>query len=508
MRSMGYCAVLVLLAGAAGPALADAPRRPNLLWICADDHAAYVYGAYGNRQVRTPNLDQLATQGMRFDRAYCNSPVCTASRQSFLTGRYPRTLGVTELSTPLPEGEVTLATLLRQAGYDTAAIGKMHFNSNYTHGFQDRLDLTDYQQALRRRGPQPLPAGIEVLPAWRPFRDPASIWLNSFCRPYGAVAADMSGTYLAQEATRYFQEHTHRPFFLMVSFYEPHSPFHFPIEYAGRHKPQEFTVPPVGPEDDWQIPAVFRPLTEAQKQGINAAYYTSVEFLDRNVGLVLQGLQRAGLADNTLVVYMGDHGYLLGQHGRFEKHCSYEPAVRAPLVLRYPGHIKPGQHTDALVEFIDLVPTILEYAGLERGAHLQGKSLLACLEGRAQRHRDRVVVEYAPNDEAMIRTERWKFIYSRGKRERRDGYATGRLLPGRTIQLFDEVSDPDEMHNLATKPEYQPLVAQFTARLAEHLKQTARQPELLPRTQDVHEILEYCLQPHDVVGRSEQKKRP
>src|SRR5262245_20744051 len=115
------------------PAGAADKARPNVLWICADDHAPYVCGAYGNKVVRTPHLDKLAAGGMRFDRAYCNAPVCTASRQSFLTGRYPRTLGVTLLSTPLPAGTPTLATMLQAAGYDTAAVGKMHFNSSLKH---------------------------------------------------------------------------------------------------------------------------------------------------------------------------------------------------------------------------------------------------------------------------------------------------------------------------------------------------------------------------------------
>ena len=136
-------------------------KRPNVLWICADDHAAYVYGAFGNPKVRTPNLDRLAASGMRFDRAYSNSPVCTASRQSFLTGRYPRTIGVTLLQTALPESEVSLAELLQGAGYTTAAIGKMHFNSNLNHGFERRIDQPEYrawlETVLLSRYPKRLP---------------------------------------------------------------------------------------------------------------------------------------------------------------------------------------------------------------------------------------------------------------------------------------------------------------------------------------------------------------
>ena len=143
--------------------------RPNILWIIADDHVPYVMGAYGNKQVRTPNLDKLASQGMRFDRAFCNSPVCTASRQSFLTGRYPRTIGVTQLSSALPENEVTLAEVLKANDYDTAAIGKMHFNSKLKHGFDLRIDSEQHQQWLAAKGKTPLPAGVEVQPAWKPF---------------------------------------------------------------------------------------------------------------------------------------------------------------------------------------------------------------------------------------------------------------------------------------------------------------------------------------------------
>lgn len=478
-------------------ASADPPARPNVLWICADDHAAYVYGAYGNRQVRTPHLDRLAAMGMRFDLAYCNSPLCTASRQSFLTGRYPRTIGVTQLRTPLPESETTLAELLAAAGYDTAAIGKMHFNSNLAHGFRLRLDMPQYQQELKRRGRQPLPPGIETLPAWRPFRDPAAVWLNSFCRPYPATDEDMIGTFFAKQAVKYLEQAHPQPFFLMVSFYEPHAPFHFPIEYRGRHRPEAFTIPRPGPEDDWQIPAIFRELSERDKQGITAAYYTSVEFLDRNVGLVLDALERSGRSQDTIVIYTGDHGYLLGQHGRFEKHCSYEPAVRVPLVLRYPQRIRPGT-TSALVELVDLVPTILGFCGQSVPPNVQGRSLLPLHDGTARSHRDYTIVEYAENEEALIRTQRWKLVYMTGKRQRQDGYATGRPLPGRTILLFDMEQDPDEQTNLAQQPAQAGLVAELIGRLARHMKQTARQPELIPATEDPHVLLDFCLQSRDV----------
>jgi choline-sulfatase len=483
------------------------PRRPNVLWICADDHAPYVCGAYGNQKVQTPSLDRLAAQGMRFDRAYCNSPVCTASRQSFLTGRYPRSIGVTLLQTPLPAGEQTLARLLRAAGYDTAAIGKMHFNSNLKHGFDRRLDLADHQKYLQAHGTKPLPADVDVLPVWRPFRDPARIWLNGLYRSFGAVDADMAGTYFAREAARYLSERKDRPFFLMVSFYEPHSPFRFPVEYRGRHKPDTFSVPRVGPEDDRQIPAIFRDLTETDKQGILASYYTSTEFMDKNAGLVLEALRKSGREDDTLVIYTGDHGYMLGQHGRFEKHCCYEPAVRSPLLMRYPKQVKAGQASKALVEFVDIVPTVLDLCRVSIPGTVQGKSLVPVLTGKKKDHREHVVAEYSENEEAMICTSKWKLIYSTGKRMRRDGYATGRPLPGRTIQLFDMENDAEELRNLAKRPEHAKLVAGLIAELAEHMKRTARQPELIPKKGDVHAVLEHCLQPRDITPPRKQENQ-
>jgi len=485
------------------------PRRPNVLWIVADDHAAYVTGAYGNRQVRTPNLDRLAASGMRFDRAFCNSPMCTPSRQSFLTGRYPRTIGVSLLSTPLPESETTLAELLAEQGYETAAIGKMHFNSNLRHGFELRIDLGDYQRARRENPPPRLPEGVEVLPPWRPFKDPARIWLNSRCLPFGAREAEMAGTFLAERAAEFLARPRQRPFFLMVSFYEPHSPFHFPIEYRGRYQPEQFQVPKPGPEDDWQIPAIFRDLTEAERRGIIAAYYTSTEFMDRNVGLVLDALARSGHADNTVVIYLGDNGYSLGQHGRFEKHCCYHPAVRQPLLIRYPAAVRPGSSSSALVEFVDIVPTVLDLCGVPKPQNLQGRSLVDVLAGRTNRHREHVFVEYGHNEEGMVFDGRWKLIYERGKRRRDDGYDPGLPLRGPTIRLFDLQTDPEELVNLAGKPENSQRVESLLRLLADHFRRTDRQPHLIPRSDDPLVVLDHCVQPREAVPpRKKPTKKP
>jgi choline-sulfatase len=324
------------------------------------------------------------------------------------------------------------------------------------------------------------------------------VWLNSAGLPYAAVDDDMFGTFLGSQAAQYLAAQKSRSFFLYVSFYETHSPFWFPVEYRGRHSPRSFHVPAVGAEDYECLPAVFRQLTEADKQGIIAAYATSAEFLDKNVGLVLTALERSDHANNTLVIFTSDHGYLLGQHGRFEKHCCFEPAVRAALLMRFPGVIRTGWATEALVELIDLVPTILEFCGASVPANLQGRSLTSLLRDQTATHRERVIAEYADNEEAMIRTERWKLIYSTGARRRRDGYALNPSSSEPLVRLYDLANDPDEAINLAGHAEYAVRVEQLTNELVDHLVCTAREPRLIPKSQDTRSILAHCLSPKDI----------
>jgi choline-sulfatase len=342
-----------------------------------------------------------------------------------------------------------------------------------------------------------VPDDVAVQPPWRPFKDPARVWLNSECRPTGDFDEQSAGTYFARRAAQYLAQPRAKPFFLMVSFYEPHSPFRFPLEFRGRHDPAKFAVPAVGSEDDDQIPAVFRDLTAAEKQGIQAAYYTSVEFLDKNVGIVLEALDRSGQADDTIVVYLGDHGYMLGEHGRFEKHCSFEEAVRVPLVIRYPRKIAAGRLSHAFVELVDLVPTIYNLCDYKATAPLQGRSLMPLLDAKTTKHRDHVIVEYAPNEEVMIREAYWKLVYERGATRRSDGYDTQRPLVPNRFRLYDLHQDPHEMHNVAGEPQNAAVVARLTELVVEHLAKTAREPEKVPAG-DALSILEYCVQSRDV----------
>ncbi len=469
---------------------------PNVLWICADDYTPDACRAYGNRVARTPNIDHLAAGGVRLDRAFAACPLSTPSRQSFWTGRYPRTIGVTLSPTALPDDEVTLPARLRAAGYEIAAFGKTHFYYPRPHEFDIGLDFADYHAWLDAKGTEPLPAGVEVLGLWQPFGDPPAVWLNAGVLPFPAVDGDMFGTYLARNAADYLSKPHARPFFCYVSTFETHSPFNFPADWPHRHTADEFTVPDVTADDGRELPAVFRELTPRDRRGIVAAYHTCAAYMDRNVGIVLDALGASGHAADTLVLFTSDHGYFLGQHGRFEKHSCYDPGIRAAVVARWPGKFPAGRASAALVELSDLAPTVLEACGLPVPPEMQARTLLPLLRGETDAHRDRVFVEYADNAEAAVRTDRWKLIYCAGTRRRRDGYARAEG-PQPYAKLFDLRADPDELVNLAGRAEHADVEEELLRALAEHLVRTARFGAPAPAGADPRWVLDHNLDPRD-----------
>jgi choline-sulfatase len=442
-------------------------KKPNLLFLIADDHAGYVYGAHGNPQARTPNLDKLAGQGTRFAANFCNSPVCTPSRQSILTGLYPHAAGVTRLTTPLSEDKITLPDLLRADGYQTGVFGKMHFNTKGVdglHGFQTAMTEERITQGWQKSVGRPMPP-------WRPFRDHARDWLNSGKKPLPFTTEEMRSSWLVNQAQSWMDEHKAGPFALWVSIQEPHSPFHFPSNDAMRFDPKSFAVPRVGPEDAWQIPNIFRDLTPEEKQGIIAAYYSSAAFLDYNMGRVLGHLEKLNLDNDTLVVYMADHGYSLGQHGRFEKHCFHEPAMHVPLVFRWKGKLGGGKTVRHRTESVDVAGTIASMLGLkERFPKTHGRDLFNGPK------REEIFSIYLENEEACLFWDRWKLIYTTGKRKRDDGYVTDNPTPGRIVRLYDRKQDPGEFTNVAAK---HPALAQtLTKRLESRFAETHPEPGL------------------------------
>ncbi|HVW84116.1 MAG TPA: sulfatase-like hydrolase/transferase [Bryobacteraceae bacterium] len=491
----------VLAAGLAAAPAAFGQRtrkRPNFLFLIADDHAGYVLGADGNKQARTPNLDRFATEGCRFAQHICNSPVCTPSRQSFFTGQLPHAAGVTVLQTPLDDSRPTLAKQLSAAGYKTAVFGKMHFNRPGTpglHGFQTILTENEATRNWQKVASHPVASDIRTKPVWRPFKDPARIWLNAEKLPFPRSDAEMRSTWITTQAIDYLEQHRGDEFALWISLQEPHSPFDFPVEDREFYKPGDFPIPKPGPEDDWQIPLIFRDLSDAEKQGIAAAYYTSVRFLDRNMGRILSALRRLNLEEDTFVVYMADHGYSLGQHGRFEKHCSYEPALRVPLIMRWPGRIRQDVVHD-MTQSVDVPATILDLLGADPLPVQHGRSLRPYLTGgRRPDPLPFVFNEYLENEEACLRTPRWKFVHCSGKRARKDGYATANPTPGRYVRLYDRSADPNEFHDVsAAHPQ---MVKQFQAEMLAVFRRTHPEAEKEPKTQDTGELLDWYLRPRD-----------
>jgi choline-sulfatase len=490
-----------------GTALATAPRvarardrRPNFLFLLADDHAGYVLGADGNRRALTPNLDRLASEGARFARHHCNSPVCTPSRQSILTGQLPHAAGVTVLSTPLATGRPTIARNLAAAGRTTAVIGKMHFNhpgEPGLHGFQTAWTEDVVQKRwLADVGPADSLGDNRTKPAWHPFKDPARIWLNAEKLPFPRREEHMKSAWVADQAGRFLTEHKDDPFALWVSFQEPHSPYDFPIEWRDKFNPAAFPVPRVGPEDHGQIPLIFRDLSPAEKQGIIASYYTSVNYLDHNIGRVLQKLRDLNLENDTLVVYMADHGYSLGQHGRFEKHCTYDPALRVPLIIRYPGKVAPRTVVNDFTESIDVAPTIFDLLGADRFAIHHGQSLRPYLERRRPTApRTSIFSEYLENEEACVRTDRWKYSHCSGKRARTDGYQTDNPTPGRSIRLHDLHADPGEFQNVAAK--HPGVVTQLSTLMLARFRATHPEAATEPSNLTTPDAIEWYLRPRD-----------
>jgi arylsulfatase A-like enzyme len=471
----------------------------NIVLIIGDDHSANILGTYGNEVVRTPNLDRMASRGVQFNRAYANAPLCSASRQSFLTGLYPHAAEVTLLRTPLKEEKITIADHLENYGYTSAIIGKNHFNDwnqPSNHGFDYKIERKDYNAFMETADVPDVPDTIATRPPWKPFRDPASIWLNADMLPADQYDEFDIGTWYADQARHFLEENQEKPFLLWVGFHEPHSPFNFPVEYRNRYQPEDVPYPQGSEEDDQWIPQVFRDLTEEERKGIIASYYTSVEYLDKNVGKILDQLDSLNLTDNTLVMYIGDHGYLLNDHKRFEKHMMWEPAVRAPLIVQGGQQLEAGKKSDVLTEYVDLVPTMLAALDLPPIEGLQGKSLMPVIKGDTSEHKDYVFSEFLADNKAMVRGERYKYIFTTGQRDLQQGYATGYPAPGITHRLYDVINDPGETSNLYVDPAYREEVEKMQEVMLHWFEQTHPKADSIQDDWEVErKLMAFCEPP-------------
>ncbi len=483
-------------------------RQPNILWICTDQQRLDTLGCYGNQFVHTPNLDRLARSGVRFDRCYIQSPVCTPSRASFLTGRYPRTNRCRQNGQTLPEDEVLVTRLLGQGRYKSGLAGHLLFNADYFTGLAGKLHVSACHPTVSPEGELHRDHGYEEF-HWS--HHPTADWpTNEYTRWLeeqgvvyqrrlvegsryvytGVDARYHQSTWCAQKAIKFITTATTygRPWLFSVNFFDPHHPFDPPKEYLQRYLDRLDDLPlPRYVEGELEEKPVFQSIdhqrayntlglypytkmTDRDHRLLRAAYWAMVDLIDDQVGRIMRCLEDTGQLKDTLVVFMSDHGEMLGDHGMYLKGpYFYEQTVRVPLILSWPGVIEGGRSSEALVELIDVAPTLLEAAELPVPAGMQGQSLWPRLTGQASldSHRDDVYCEYLnampwhsnPSPYAtMLRTASHKFVAFHG-------LDTG--------ELYDLERDPSETTNRWNDPAYRTVRVRFLERLLDRIALTA-----------------------------------
>jgi choline-sulfatase len=502
----GWILLLALIIQSCQEQPLPGPQFRNVVVIISDDHSSEVAGCYGNSVIRTPNIDRIASGGIRFTNAYANAPICSASRQSLLTGKYPHASGVNLLFTPFnDEMNYTMAEHFRSRGIATAMVGKTHWNDwiywSYwdqwpDFGFDTVVTGADWRNHIQRNPPTPIPEHIPTR-ANTPHGNDIPWQKNAQMLPVPYYDRESTGTFLAKSASDFIRDHSNDRFFLWVAFHEPHAPFQFPVEFAGSYDPDSVPLPEGGPEDDRWVPGIFRDLTEQEKQGIIASYYTSVEYMDKNVGLILDELEASGVDDQTLVVYLGDQGYLLNDHSRFEKHTMWAESIKAPFIMKGKG-LSAGSMEQQVVEFVDLAPTLFEAMGIDDHDALQGYSLFPLLTNQVGSVREYAFAEYLEDNMAMVASQKWKYVFTTGKRDLGLGYATG-LGPSGVVQmLYDLEDDPDETTNLAYMEEFSDMVDSLQSVMLGKFTSTHPMAEYVPSGLNRTGKLIWFCEPNDV----------
>lgn len=439
---------LLLAATAAGLARAE-ERKLNVLFIMTDQHSARALGCYGNDEIQTPNLDRLAAQGTLFERAFCQTGQCCPSRYSIWTGRYTRSHGLWGNGLMENPDEVTVGELFRAAGYATANIGKHHMHmteSNGRHGFDLVIDMPEYQQFVGARGASRWSADGTWLDGPRPGR--ANVGASNVDNEHHPT-----GFWTAQ-TIKSLRENRDRPFCLWYSFHGPHTPITPSKPWAEMYDADKLSLPPNNAYDfDFNTPGLEGTQTksgtfnEKLHRRTLAYYYGLVSQIDFNIGRVLDELDELGLADRTIVVYTADHGEMMGEHGCWTKGMQgYDATLRVPLIVRLPGVIPAGGRRTELVESIDLLPTLLEAAGLDVPGNLQGRSLLPLVRDETTGWRKVAFSEIGVPGRGI------RAITVRGEN---DKYVLYRQ-DGQTIyeQYFDLAVDPWEMTNRTGDAKY------------------------------------------------------
>ena len=439
-------------------------ERPNFLVIFVDDLRPQM-NCYGKDFMVTPNIDRLAAEGILFERAYCNNPVCGASRASLLTGVRPNRERFLTYHTwadkDLP-GHLSLPRHMKESGYYTLSFGKVyHHNEDDLKGWSEhpwRPSGQNWRNYITEEN-LTIAAGMDNGRAY-PFEKPENANYNDY---YDGMIADTAISRLEGLAR------LDQPFFLAVGFLKPHLPFNAPSQYWELYDPDaiELASNPLPPENapkaaihNWGelrnyygIPQEGPVDTETNRKLVHG-YYACVSYTDDMVGKLLDEIDRLDLADNTVVLIFGDHGWNLGEHGLWCKHCNFDNAMRVPLIFRGPG-VGKGKKTSTLAEFVDLYPTLCEIAGISLPEHLEGESLADVLENPSNEHKTKVFSRFHAGESIITQD----FIFSE--------WVFNNDTAQRPRMLYDHTVDPEENYNVSEDPEYATVVGGLTQQLRE-----------------------------------------
>ena len=464
MKKIHGLALLLLL-----NACNQADKKMNVLFIISDDLTTTAVSAYENKVCQTPNIDKLASEGMRFTRAYCQYPVCGPSRASFMSGYYPNattTFGYISGRKNIGPDRNTWSQLFKENGYHTARVSKIFHMGVPIHieeGSNGTDDEASWSERFNSKGPEWKAPGEGELVQGNPDGT-LPIKGGNVMTIVKADGDDLvhSDGKTAQKACELIRQLKDSTFFLAVGFVRPHVPFVAPRSYFNPYPHNKMDVPEKV-EGDWDdipqrginyVTSVNGQMNEIQEQKAIAAYYASVAYMDSQVGKVLNTLEVEGLEENTIVIFTSDHGFHLGEHRFWMKVSLHEESARVPLIIKVPG--KRPAVCNSFVELIDLYPTIAEIAGLQYSEHLQGKSLVNTLDNPELKVRDMAFSVTQGGRTFLLRDENWAYI------QYNEDASAG-------MELFDMNLDPRQYNNLAHDPDYANIVADFKTKLKNKL---------------------------------------
>lgn len=433
--------------------------RPNILLVTPDQMRFDAMGCAGNPVIKTPNLDRLAGGGILFSSAFAQNAVCQPSRASIITGQYPHAHGVRDNCFKLPTHIETLPGLLARAGYRTVSVGKMHFEPfDAMYGFESRRIAEDksggyaddYRRYLADKGLRELSPDV----MWREKTKDALVGMTS-----PLSEEDYIDSWCGREAVEQIRKKDDRPFFIWVGFPSPHVPTDPPKPWADMYPEEEIQEPPVHPEEWETKPPEMKQGVYVGDKGIRrfiAHYYAMVSLIDRWMGEIVDALKETGRYENTLIIFTTDHGDYAGWHGKIAKGvCLYEDLIHVPFIVHWAGRLGAGKRLESLAELVDILPTVLDYAGVEIPWGVQGLSLRPVLEGEAESVRDFAFAEYFY--QKAVRTPDWKLIYYAGK-----PYG----------ELFDLREDPHEHVNRYDDPSVREIREDLTRKVLDFLVAT------------------------------------